>query len=145
MGEDLCCRSLRWVGKQFPSLDSSIMSCAAPIASAYAKISFTFSLTCWLRGRLQVSHRRFQVHMSQPLLHCAQIDASPQTPRCERLRGKSRLQLLSAFDIHVFRFFANFSGIGISRSLYAFGVQPRSGLWLTRTTEAAQFTSERPV
>ena len=57
---------------------------AAPIASAYTKISFTFSLTCWLHGRLQVSHRRFQVHMSQPLLHCAQIDTSPQTPRCER-------------------------------------------------------------
>jgi hypothetical protein len=31
---------------------------------------------------------------------------------------------------------ASFVGIGISRSLYAFGVHPLSGLWLTRTVDS---------
>jgi hypothetical protein len=30
----------------------------------------------------------------------------------------------------------------LASSLYAFGVQPRSGLWLTRTVASAKFTSE---
>jgi hypothetical protein len=29
-------------------------------------------------GRLQISHRRFHVRVPQPLLHRAQIDASPE-------------------------------------------------------------------
>src|SRR5271170_2379353 len=45
--------------------------------------------------------------------------------------GKTRLQVLSDFAFHSLRLFTSFVGIGISRSLYAFGVQPLSGLWLT--------------
>src|SRR5437870_3711849 len=47
--------------------------------------------------------------------------------------GKTRLHILSDFAFHAFKLATNFSGIGISRSLYIFGVHPRSGLWLTRT------------
>jgi len=53
------------------------------------------------------------------------------------------LQVLSDFAFHAFRLFTNLAGIGISRSLYAFGVHPRSGLWLTRTVLAAKFTSDQ--
>jgi MFS family permease len=44
--------------------------------------------------------------------------------------GKTKPHVLSAFAFHAFRLFASFAGIGISRSLYAFGVHPLSGLWL---------------
>jgi hypothetical protein len=59
--------------------------------------------------------------------------------------GNTRLQSLADFAFHVFRLFASFEGIGISRSLYAFGVHPLSGLWLTRAVEAAKFTSDQYV
>src|ERR1019366_7768802 len=59
--------------------------------------------------------------------------------------GKTRLQLLSDFTFQAFRLFASFAGIGISRSLYAFGVQPLSGLWLTRTVDAVRLTSDQYV
>src|SRR5260370_8058402 len=42
--------------------------------------------------------------------------------------GNKRLHVLSALAFHAFSFLASFVGIGISRSLYAFGVHPRSGL-----------------
>src|SRR5215472_2266689 len=42
--------------------------------------------------------------------------------------GNTKPQVLSAFAFHAFSFFTNLSGIGISRSLYAFGVHPRSSL-----------------
>src|ERR1700758_4113149 len=53
--------------------------------------------------------------------------------------GNTRPQVLSDFAFHAFNFFTSFEGIGISRSLYAFGVHPRSGLWLTRTVAAVKF------
>src|SRR5580765_7794803 len=37
--------------------------------------------------------------------------------------GNTRPQFLSALIFHAFSFFTSFVGIGISRSLYAFGVQ----------------------
>ncbi len=43
--------------------------------------------------------------------------------------GNSRVQLRSDFFFHVFRALTSFVGMGISHSLYAFGVQPYSGLW----------------
>src|SRR6266571_314412 len=57
--------------------------------------------------------------------------------------GKTKLQVLSDFAFSAFRLIANFAGIGISRSLYAFGVQPRSSLWLTRTVEALKLMSDQ--
>src|SRR5437762_12186402 len=57
--------------------------------------------------------------------------------------GKTKLHVLSDFAFRAFRLVTNFAGIGISRSLYAFGVQPRSGLWLTRTVEALKLMSDR--
>src|SRR5579864_3204469 len=59
--------------------------------------------------------------------------------------GNTSPQVLSAFIFRCFNFFASLVGIGISRSLYAFGVQFRSGLWLTRTVEAVKFTSDQYV
>src|SRR5215472_2296977 len=59
--------------------------------------------------------------------------------------GNTKPHVLSAVAFHAFSFFTNFSGIGISRSLYAFGVQFRSALWLTRTVLAAKFTSDQYV
>src|SRR5208282_3875383 len=59
--------------------------------------------------------------------------------------GNTRLQSLLAFAFHVFRLFTSFAGIGISRSLYAFGVQPLSGLWVTLTVLAAKLTSDQYV
>lgn len=53
--------------------------------------------------------------------------------------GNARLQLLFAFAFHAFRLFTSLVGIGISRSLYAFGVLPLSGLWVTRTIDPARF------
>jgi hypothetical protein len=44
--------------------------------------------------------------------------------------GNTKLQVFSAFAFHAFGLLVSFAGIGISRSLYAFGVQFRSGLWL---------------
>ena len=52
--------------------------------------------------------------------------------------GKTKLQVLSDFAFRAFRLVDQLCRIGISRSLYAFGVQPRSGLWLTRTVEALE-------
>src|ERR1035437_8305853 len=52
--------------------------------------------------------------------------------------GTTRLQSLADFAFHAFRLFASFAGIGISRSLYPFGVHLLSGLWLTRTVDAAR-------
>src|SRR5579864_7459682 len=57
--------------------------------------------------------------------------------------GKTKLHVLSDFAFHAFRLVTSFAGIGISRSLYAFGVQPRSGLWLTRTVDALKLTSDQ--
>lgn len=57
--------------------------------------------------------------------------------------GNTKPQVLSAFAFHAFNFFTSFPGMGISRSLYAFGVHPRSGLWLTRTVLAAKCTSDQ--
>src|SRR2546426_5966696 len=59
--------------------------------------------------------------------------------------GNTRPHVLSAFAFHAFRLFASFAGIGISRSLYAFGVHPRSGLWLTQTVAWASLTSDQYV
>src|ERR1700724_3614908 len=59
--------------------------------------------------------------------------------------GNTRLHVLLDFAFHALRLFASFAGIGISRSLYAFGVHPLSGLWLTRTVEAARLTSAQYV
>src|ERR1700722_1540083 len=42
--------------------------------------------------------------------------------------GNTRLHFLSDFAFNAFKLFTSFAGIGISRSLYAFGVHPRSGL-----------------
>ena len=53
--------------------------------------------------------------------------------------GNTRLQLLFAFAFHALRLFTSLGGIGISRSLYAFGVLPLSGLWVTRTIDPARF------
>src|SRR5580765_2675984 len=61
------------------------------------------------------------------------------------LVGNTRPHVLSAFALHTFKLFMSLAGIGISRSLYAFGVQFLSGLWLTRTVEAAKFTSDQYV
>src|SRR6185437_2711104 len=49
------------------------------------------------------------------------------------LVGKTKLHDLSACFFHSFNRVIRVVGTGISRSLYAFGVQPLSGLWLTRT------------
>src|ERR1035438_332765 len=57
--------------------------------------------------------------------------------------GKTKLHVLSDFAFSALRLVTNFAGIGISRSLYAFGVQPRSGLWLTRTVEALKLMSDQ--
>src|SRR5262252_10647687 len=57
--------------------------------------------------------------------------------------GNTSPQVLSAFAFHSFNCFASFAGIGISRSLYAFGAQFRSALRLTRTVLAAKFTSDQ--
>src|ERR1019366_6241969 len=59
--------------------------------------------------------------------------------------GKTRLQVLSDFAFQALRLFTSLVGMGISRSLYAFGVQPRSGLWVTRTVDAVRFTSDQYV
>src|SRR6266699_4453895 len=59
--------------------------------------------------------------------------------------GKTRLHVLSAFAFHAFRLATRFAGIGISRSLYAFGVHPRSGLWLTRTVARLRLMSDQYV
>src|SRR5205823_2929690 len=59
--------------------------------------------------------------------------------------GKTRRHRFSDFAFHAFRLFTSFVGIGISRSLYAFGVHPRSGLWVTRTVEAEKLTSAQYV
>src|SRR5690348_15431709 len=40
--------------------------------------------------------------------------------------GKTKVHLLSDFTFSAFKLATNFAGIGISRSLYALGVQPRS-------------------
>src|SRR5260370_9320093 len=42
--------------------------------------------------------------------------------------GNTKVQVLFAFAFDAFRLFTSFDGMGISRSLYAFGVHPRSGL-----------------
>src|SRR5579871_5029133 len=57
--------------------------------------------------------------------------------------GNTRPHVLSAFAFRALSVFSSFAGIGISRSLYALGVQFRSGLWLTRTVLAAKFTSDQ--
>src|ERR1700676_5159646 len=59
--------------------------------------------------------------------------------------GNTKAQPLDAFAFHAFKLFASFVGMGISRSLYAFGVHPLSGLWLTRTVDAAKLTSVQYV
>src|ERR1700722_3670271 len=59
--------------------------------------------------------------------------------------GNNRLQFLFALAFHAFRFFTSLVGIGISRSLYAFGVHPLSGLWLTRTVACATLMSDQYV
>src|SRR5438552_10134797 len=59
--------------------------------------------------------------------------------------GKTSPHVLSDFAFHAFRLFTSFAGMGISRSLYAFGVHPRSGLWLTRTVFDAMFRSVQYV
>jgi hypothetical protein len=59
--------------------------------------------------------------------------------------GNNRLQFLFAFAFHAFRFFTSLVGIGISRSLYAFGVHPLSGLWVTRTIDPARLMSRHSV
>src|ERR1039458_4810558 len=56
--------------------------------------------------------------------------------------GKTKLHVLSDFAFSTLRLVTSFAGIGISLSLYAFGVQPRSSLWLTRTVEALKLISE---
>src|SRR5580704_2329306 len=57
--------------------------------------------------------------------------------------GNTRLHVLSALAFHAFRLLVSFAGMGISRSLYAFGVHPRSGLCVTRTVDATKFTSDQ--
>src|ERR1039457_5113185 len=57
--------------------------------------------------------------------------------------GKTKLHVLADFAFCALRLVTNFAGIGISGSLYAFGVQPRSGLWLTRTVEALKLMSDQ--
>jgi hypothetical protein len=42
--------------------------------------------------------------------------------------GNTKSHVFSAFAFHAFRLVANVAGLGLSRSLYAFGVQLRSGL-----------------
>src|ERR1019366_1400889 len=59
--------------------------------------------------------------------------------------GKTRSQPSGDFAFHAFKLFTSFVGMGISRSLYAFGVHPLSGLWLTRTVDAAKLTSDQYV
>src|SRR5216684_8364214 len=54
--------------------------------------------------------------------------------------GNTRPHVLLDFALCAFRLVTSFAGMGISRSLYAFGVHPLSGLWLTRTVAAAKFT-----
>src|SRR4029077_2702845 len=57
--------------------------------------------------------------------------------------GNTGLHALLDLAFHALRLFTSFAGIGISRSLYAFGVQLRSGLWLTRTVAWATLTSDQ--
>ena len=57
----------------------------------------------------------------------------------------TRSRFLSDFAFHSLSFFASFAGMRISHSLYAFGVHPRSGLWLPRAAAAAKFTSDQYV
>src|ERR1700694_5103690 len=59
--------------------------------------------------------------------------------------GNTRAQPFDAFAFHSRKLLVSFAGIGISRSLYAFGVHPLSGLWLTRTVDAAKLTSVQYV
>src|ERR1700686_456746 len=59
--------------------------------------------------------------------------------------GNTKGHVFADFAFHAFRLFASLEGIGISRSLYPFGVHPASGLWLTRTVDAAKFTSVQYV
>src|ERR1700692_4393094 len=59
--------------------------------------------------------------------------------------GNTRAQPFDPFAFHAFKLFTSFVGMGISRSLYAFGVHPLSGLWLTRTVDAAKLTSDQYV
>jgi hypothetical protein len=53
--------------------------------------------------------------------------------------------VLFAFAFHVFRLLTSFEGTGISRSLYAFGIHPRSDLWLTRTVAWVKLMSDQYV
>ena len=64
------------------------------------------------------------------------------SPGCE-CRTELVQPEIACAEFHAFNFFTSVAGIGISRSLCAFGVQFRSGLWLTRTVEAAKFTSDQ--
>src|SRR5580658_2685314 len=59
--------------------------------------------------------------------------------------GNNRLHFLLALAFHAFRFFTSLVGIGISRSLHAFGVHPLSGLWVTRTIDPTRLTSRHSV
>ncbi len=58
--------------------------------------------------------------------------------------GKYQGHTLSRFAFAACRLATSFSGIGISRSLYAFGVQSDCGLWLTLTVLADE-VHVRPV
>jgi len=58
--------------------------------------------------------------------------------------GNTRLQVLSDFAFHL-QTIDQLRRNGISRSLYAFGVHPLSGLWLTRTVAWARLMSDQLV
>jgi hypothetical protein len=57
--------------------------------------------------------------------------------------GNTKLHVLLDLAFRAFRLVTNFAGIGISRSLYAFGVHPQSDLWLTRTVQALKLMSDQ--
>jgi hypothetical protein len=71
-------------GKDGIEVHSSLPKCRFPRLSENLVHLLAGLLTA---RQLQVSHRRFHVGVTEPLPHCAQIDASPQAPGSERLRA----------------------------------------------------------
>jgi hypothetical protein len=76
---------------------------------------------------------------------CQPTATKSQTSHGTAGNRKHEAALLFHFAFHAFRLFASFDGIGISRFLYALGVQPLSGLWLTRTVYATRWRSDQYV
>src|ERR1700675_4592032 len=109
---------------------------------------------CCTVRRSTPAHRHFVANVARNL--CNQKSSGSSRVRLTTVFKQSRKSSLGLHPAvgntkgHAFADFAfqarkllvSFAGIGISRSLYAFGVHPLSGLWLTRTVAWAKLTSD---